>query len=131
MAENPGATIVPWALALWLAWSAAGVPAISIAAGAGDMDPGSIGLWIGGSLVALGLVGGAIAAALDQRRRLQGVRLQLETLNAEFDQRQRRLEALEREIEQHRQSSDGLRDSERRFRGLLEQLPVGVFLADA
>jgi diguanylate cyclase (GGDEF)-like protein/PAS domain S-box-containing protein len=136
-----------WALALCVAWLASGAPLVLALAGpppvvaesrAGDSGRDRLVLWIGGGLAALGLAGGAIAAFLDQRRRLQGARSQLatlhaelEVLNAEIGQRQRRLDSVQTEMDQQRQSVESLRESERRFRTLTEQLPVGVFLTDA
>jgi diguanylate cyclase (GGDEF)-like protein/PAS domain S-box-containing protein len=105
----------------------ASVAPATVASGAADLDQNRIGSWIGGGLVALGLVGGITALFLDQRRRLRRAQRQLASLNEET----RRLAALEAENERQRQVVDSLRDSERRFRVLTEQLPVGVFLINA
>lgn len=96
-------------------------------------DPGQnqFGLWIGGGLATLGLAGGAIAALLDQRRRLRRALQQLESLVAERDHGRKRQDALEKEIERQQQTAHNLRDSEQKIRTLTEQLPVGVFLANA
>jgi diguanylate cyclase (GGDEF)-like protein/PAS domain S-box-containing protein len=127
-------------LTLWLAWFAcaalpilanASVPSVATESRVDAPDRNQFGFWIGGGLVALGLAGGAIAAFLEQRRQLRRARQRLEALRAESDGRQRRLDSLDTEIEQQRQTVAGLRDSERRFRTLTEQLPVGVFLTDA
>jgi diguanylate cyclase (GGDEF)-like protein/PAS domain S-box-containing protein len=109
----------------------ASVPSVATESRVDAPDRNQFGFWIGGGLVVLGLAGGAIAAFLEQRRQLRRARQQLETLRAESDGRQRRLDSLDTEIEQQRQTVAGLRDSERRFRTLTEQLPVGVFLTDA
>lgn len=96
-------------------------------------DPGQsqFGLWIGGGLATLGLAGGVIAVLLEQRRRLRRTQQQLESLVAERDHSRKRQEVLEKEIERQQQTTNNLRDSERKFRTLTEQLPVGVFLANA
>ena len=133
--------IIHWMLALGLAWLASSAPppvlaapdAPAVVAESRDHNPGhdSFAFWIGGGLVALGLGGGALAALLEQRRRLQRARQQLETLGVELDSRQHRLSVLEAEIERQRQAMDSLRDNERCFNTLVEQLPVGVFLTNA
>ena len=126
-------------LALWLMGFGGAAPALMSASAAPAAvesrtdDPGynQFGFWVGGGLVALGLAGGVLAALLEQRHRLRRVQRQLETLSVELDNRQRRIGLLETEIERQRQAVDNLRDSERRFRTLAEQLPVGVFLTNA
>ena len=141
MAARAENKVIRWIGICWLALGlAGGAPPILTNAGAPPVavessvaDPGQnqLGFWIGGGLTLLGLAGGAIAVFLEQRRRLRRARQRIESLGAERDQRQQRLEALETEIERGQQSVTNLRDSERRFRVLIEQLPVGVFLTNA
>ncbi|MFO1424337.1 MAG: EAL domain-containing protein [Candidatus Competibacteraceae bacterium] len=123
-------------MALWLTgfWGAAApVPANAGAAPvateikAVDLDQNRLGSWLGGGLVALGLAGGLTALFLDQRRRLEHAQRRIASLSDETC----RVVALEAENERQRQTIDGLRESERRFRALTEQLPVGVSLINA
>ena len=127
-------------LALWRAALAgatplllanASSPSTAAAALAGHSNGGQWGFLIGGGLVALGLFGGVLAVFLNQRHRLAETQRWLENLESEADRRQQQLVALATESEQQQQELERLRDSERRFRALSEQLPVGVFLADA
>ena len=139
-AGNARGRTIPWALALGLAGFASGAPLLLAEAGTPPAtvasrpnDPGhsQFALWIGGGLATLGLAGTVLAAFLEQRRRLQRVQQQLETLDAESDHRQQRLDALAAENATQRQTVAGLRDSERRYRCLIEQLPVGILLTNA
>ena len=144
MAVRVNHKVVRWIgirwLALWLAGLAGSVAPVLASASpppgiietrTAAPDQSRFGFWIGGGLVVLGLVGGAVAALLEQRRRLQRARQQLESLDADRDRLQQRLNALAKEIERQQQAANTLRDSERRVRLLTEQLPVGVFLTNA
>jgi len=139
MAANAGSRAMRWVLVLWLAGFGGGMPPvladanvtpITAEAKTEGADQGGFGFWLGAGLIVLGLTGGVAAMFLEHRRR-QHARQQLATLRTEFDQRQHRVEALETEVERQRQAMESLRDSERRFRTLTEQLPVGIFLTDA
>ncbi|MBS1222421.1 MAG: domain S-box, partial [Proteobacteria bacterium] len=123
--------VIRWIGICWLALGLVGAPAVAVESSVADSGQNQFGFWIGGGLTMLGLAGGAIAVFIEQRRRLRRARKQIESLGAERDQRQQRLEALEAEIERQQQTASNLRDSERRFRLLTEQLPVGVFLTNA
>ncbi len=145
MTTNASDRVIRWVLVLvlvllWLGWFVDGAPPVLANASASPVatesradNPGynRFGFWIGGGLIALGLAGGVLAAFLEQRHRLRRAQHQLETLNTEFNNRQEWANSLEMEIERQRKAVDSLRDSERRFRILTEQLPVGIFLTNA
>ena len=144
MAARANHKVIRWIAISWLAFCGVGFAGgvASILASASTL-PGTVesrtaapgqshlGFWIGGGLVVLGLAGGAIAVLLEQCRRLRRAHEQLESVVAERDYSRQRLDALEKEIERQRQTANNLRDSERRFRTLTEQLPVGIFLTNA
>ena len=131
--------VIPWMLALGLVWWASGASLVFAASAPGIIaesrndGPGHnrFGFWIGGGLVALGLAGGVLAVFLEQRHRLRRAHQRIETLGVELNSRQQRVNLLETAIERQQQVMDNLRDSERRFRTLTEQLPVGIFLTNA
>ena len=140
LTANAGSRAMCWALVLGLTGVAGAAPPVLADTGAPPAavdsrvdDPGfnRLEFWIGGGLVALGLVGSVLAALLEQRRCLQRAQQRLETLGAERDRCQQRLEALRAESEEQRQMAETLRNSERRLRILLEQLPAGVLLTNA
>jgi diguanylate cyclase (GGDEF)-like protein/PAS domain S-box-containing protein len=83
---------------------------------------------VGVVLVLLGLVGGGIIMFFDQRRRL---RLEQEQRREYLDQLNQHQRALEAELERQNAGAHALRDSEQRFRAMVQQLPVGIFMTDA
>ncbi len=106
---------------------------------------GSFGLWAGGTLILLGLIGVLAAMFFSQRSRFKVARDHLEAQVVALESQRGALETwlenqrlsgehrqteLKAEIERQRQAVAALRDSEYRFRNLSQQLPVGVFLVD-
>lgn len=108
--------------------AAGGEPPDASAAGPGWFDPGRASILIGAALLLLGAAGGGAAIVVEQRRRLRTVQDALEARIAALQDQ--RLE-LETELSRQRERTKALRDSEQRFRALLQQLPAGVFLTDA
>ncbi|MEZ5600669.1 MAG: hypothetical protein R3F36_06595 [Candidatus Competibacteraceae bacterium] len=109
------------------------------------VDHGSFGLWAGGTLILLGLIGVLAAMFFGQRNRFKVARDHLEAQVVALESQHGALETwlenqrlsgehrqteLKAEIERQRQAVAALRDSEYRFRNLSQQLPVGVFLVD-
>ena len=103
------------------------------------------GLWAGGVLILLGLIGSLGAVCFNQRRRFQAKQDRLEArlvtlenqrgaLAARFENQRLsgacRQKELEAEIEHQRQTATALSASEQKFRNLNQQLPAGVFLVD-
>ncbi len=113
-----------------LAASPAGQPANPGNVALGWVNFSSLGVTIGAALVWLGLVGGIVAIVLERyqsRRRRQQTQAQ-ERDNVHGSAQQQDLEA---ELERQRAGLQALRESEQRFRNLLQQLPVGVFAIDS
>ncbi len=108
--------------------AAGGEPPDASAAGPGWFDPGRASILIGAALLLLGAAGGGAAIVVEQRRRLRTVQDAFEARIAALQDQ--RLE-LETELSRQRERTKALRDSEQRFRALLQQLPAGVFLTDA
>lgn len=109
------------------------------------VDRGSFGLWAGGTLILLGLIGALAAMFFSQRSRFKVARDHLEAQVIALESQHGALETwlenqrlsgehrqteLKAEIERQRQAVAALRDSEYRYRNLSQQLPVGVFLVD-
>lgn len=109
------------------------------------VDHGSFGLWAGGTLILLGLIGVLAAMCFGQRNRFKVARDHLEAQVVALESQHGALETwlenqrlsgehrqteLKAEIERQHQAIAALRDSEYRFRNLNQQLPVGVFLVD-
>lgn len=120
-------------------------PGLLAAAKTTVVDRGESGLWAGGVLILLGLVGVLAAMFFIQRRQLKAARDDLEAqVVALKSQRgvletwlenqrlsgEHRQEELEAEIGRQRQAVAALRVSEHKFRNINQQLPVGVFLVD-
>ena len=108
--------------------AAGGEPPDAFAAGSGWFDLGRASILIGAALLLLGAAGGGAAIVVEQRRRLRTVQDAFEARIAALQDQ--RLE-LETELSRQRERTKALRDSEQRFRALLQQLPAGVFLTDA
>lgn len=89
----------------------------------------SLGVSIGAALVWLGLVGGILAVLLEryQHKRRQRQSSVQEREAVPSSARQRDLEA---ELERQRAGVQALRESEQRFRTLIQQLPIGVFVIE-
>lgn len=109
------------------------------------VNHGWFGLWTGGVLILLGLLGMLAAMFFSQRNRFKATRDHLEAQVVALESQrgvletwlenqrlsgERRQKELEAEIERQRQAVAALRDSEYRFRNLCQQLSVGVFLVD-
>ena len=120
-------------------------PGLFAAAEIAVVDDGGSGLWVGGALILLGLVGTLAAGFFVQRRRFKAARDDLEARIVALDSQRgvletllenqrlsarHRQEDLEAEIERQRQAVTALRASEHKFRNLNQELPVGVFLVD-
>lgn len=135
-----------WLLGL-LVCAVSGWPPILLAAAetTAVVDHGSFGLWAGGTLILLGLIGVLAAMFFSQRSRFKAARDHLEAQVVALESQHGVLETwlenqrlsgehrqteLKAEIERQRQAIAALRDSEYRFRNLSQQLPVGVFLVD-
>jgi diguanylate cyclase (GGDEF)-like protein/PAS domain S-box-containing protein len=134
-------------LLMWLggigatALATTGVPPGQDGPDRGMVDRSWGGGLIGVVLVVLGMAGGGIILLYGNRRRLQEEWESSEARNAMLDGQRRGLEAKLAEttaelartkVELARQSQglEALRDSERRFRTLILQLPIGVFMTD-
>jgi diguanylate cyclase (GGDEF)-like protein/PAS domain S-box-containing protein len=119
-------------LALLGAWMAACAIALErppalAGSGPGWFDTFQSKALAGVVLVLLGLAGGTIIMLVDQRRRL---RLEQEQYHDNLDQLNQHQLALEAELERQKAGAHALRDSEQRFRAMVQQLPVGIFMTD-
>jgi diguanylate cyclase (GGDEF)-like protein/PAS domain S-box-containing protein len=136
-----------WVLLMWLggigatALATIGVPPGQDGPDRGMVDRSGSGGLIGVVLVVLGMAGGGIILLYGSRRRLREEWESSEARNAALDGQRRSLEAklaettteLARtkvELAKQSQGLEALRDSERRFRTLILQLPIGVFMTD-
>ncbi len=134
-------------LGLLLVCAVGGWPPILLATAetTAGVDRGSFGLWAGGTLILLGLIGVLAAMFFSQRSRFKVARDHLEAQVVALESQRGALETwlenqrlsgehrqteLKAEIERQRQAVAALRDSEYRYRNLSQQLPVGVFLVD-
>ncbi len=114
----------------------------------GVFDRLGSGVLIGGVLVLLGMAGGGMILFHGDRRRLRTEREAFQTQIAALEGRRREMQAelvraqaesakaqaelakMEAELAKQAQASEALRDSERRFRTLTQQLPIGIFMTD-
>jgi len=109
------------------------------------VDHDLFGLWAGGILILLGLIGVLAAMFFNQRSRFKAAQNHLEAQVVTLESQRGVLETwlenqrlsgehrqteLKAEIERQRQAIAALRVSEHQFRNLSQQLPVGVFLVD-
>ena len=92
----------------------------------GESSSSLMFLVVGVTLVLLGLAA-IVTLVIIRERRSQEAREQTRMRIAELSNRQRQLEA---EIERQRGQMETLRDSEKRFRTMVQQLPVGIFVTD-
>lgn len=109
--------------------AAGGEPPDASAAGPGWFDRGrASAILIGAALLLLGAAGGGAAIVVEQRRRLRTAQ---DAFGARIAALQDQRLELETELSRQRERTEASRDSEQRFRALLQQLPAGIFLTDA
>lgn len=129
-----------WIFLVWLGsgWTAA-FATTEIPLDRSDTDRGALaqlerGVLMGGVLVILGMVGGGVVWFRNDRRRLRTEREASQAEIIALDRRRRELEAelakKTAELAKQAQGWEALRDSERRFRTLTQQLPIGVFVTE-
>ncbi|MFZ1829548.1 MAG: EAL domain-containing protein [Candidatus Competibacteraceae bacterium] len=108
----------------WIAYGSAEAQTV-VALPVGESSS-SLMLMAGVALILLGLAAIVILAIIRERSH-QEAREQTRIRIAELSNRQQQLEA---EIERQRGQMETLRDSEKRFRKIVQQLPVGIFVTD-